>query len=88
MDNIILPKLVNIQKLYKISPTMYKIPDNLNDLKIGQKVKICDHCEYIEVEIKKINDSNIIGDIITYLKYKKKYNYGSTIMFDKSNIYG
>jgi hypothetical protein len=87
-NNILVPRLVDIQELYKISPTMYKIPDNLNNYKIGQNIKICDHYEYILVEIKYIEDSNIIGTIISDLIYEKDYKNGSMIIFDKSNIYG
>jgi len=87
--DFIIDSWVDAQELHRSYPDKFDVPNNneLDELKTGNLVKICNGKERFWVELKEINDSYLIGRIDNELCTGINYDKNSIIMFEKKNIY-
>jgi hypothetical protein len=86
---------VNAQEMHKLHPKTFEVPSNeeLDNIKIGDIVKISIDQERFWIEVTEINNDEIIGTVGWRL-YKEDdklieidLEYGEKIKFEKKNIY-
>ena len=58
----------------------------INNLKIGDTVKIANNLERFWVKIIELNDNYILGKIDNYLTFNSEYDYEDIVIFEKENI--
>lgn len=74
-------------------PTSYKATfmeptgDNINNISIGDSVKISNGSELFWVYVKEIEDDIVAGIIDNKLKIKQNYNHGDMIFLKKNHIH-
>src|SRR4051812_18801506 len=78
---------VDAQALHRKSPLTFEVPSTkeLQNLKIGDSVKICDSGERFWITI--ISLKPLIGMIDNHLVSAKEYNFGSKVYLEKKHIY-
>lgn len=83
------PKFVDAQKMAKEHPKTFNAPSakELNNLKVGDTVKVCNDEERFWTIIKSINGEVIEAKVDNVLGGDYGYNRGDIITFEKKNIY-
>jgi len=86
MKNI---EFVNAQEMAKDYPTTFDAPtkEELDKIKEGDYVKICDNKERFWVIVEEVDGDIITGEVDNLLIGDQNFNLGDSIEFKKENIY-
>jgi hypothetical protein len=81
--------LLDAQAMHRLYPSTFDVPSDaeLDTIKIGDIVKICDGSERFWVIIILIEDGKLVGAINNVLVGDKPYKFGDLIEFEKKNVY-
>lgn len=80
---------VNAQEMAKKHPDTFEVPslEELNNIKKGDTVKVCENGERFWVNITHIEGDSIKGIVDNNLVCYHSFNFRDTIDFKKENIY-
>ena len=80
---------VDAQEMVKVHPETFYAPskDELDDISIGDFVKVCDNDERFWVIVEEIDGDTITGVVDNDLIRDHSFSCGSKISFDKCNVY-
>jgi hypothetical protein len=84
--NVHRPHLANTDDSNKHPFSMPSIED-LDNIYIGQYIKVYNYTEYILCKITNIRENYVTAKIIRHLVGKYKYGYDSLLILHKNNIY-
>ena len=89
MLNIFTDDWIDTNKLHLLNPQSFAIPTNseLDNLSIGDLVKIGNKLERFWVKIIQINKDYLLGKIDNLLTFNENYNYNDIVLFEINNIY-
>lgn len=82
-------KLRNAQALHAENPHTFEVPttDVLNNLDVGDDIKVCDGDERFWCKITEVHDGGFIAMIDNKLFLAKDYDLGDEIIVRRDNIY-
>ena len=80
---------VDAQERHQENPAIFWAPsqEELNEIKKGFSVKICNGRERFWVNVVNVNENKLIGIVANELIYETPYNNGDKVSFFKKNIY-
>ena len=87
--NILSDDWINTHEIHILNSNNFTIPTNndLNNLSVGNLVKIGNKMERFWVKIVEINKDYLLGKIDNHLTFNNKYDYDDIVLFEKKNIY-
>lgn len=82
-------KFVDAQEMHKNNPDTFDAPDNdeLNAIKVGSTVKVCNERERFWVTVTGVDGEKITGEVNNNLLDNDEYDLGDPIVFEKKHIY-
>ena len=81
---------INAKEMHEKNPDSFEIPskEELDNLKEGDLVKICNGCERFFVKVSKIlSDGNMNGIVDNHLIFETEYGFRDSVQFHRDNIY-
>ena len=87
--DFIIDNWVDARNLHNLYPDKFEVPTDieLDKMKSGNLVKICNGKERFWVEITEINERYLLGRIDNEIVSGKDYKKNNIILFEKKNIY-
>jgi len=83
-------KFIDAQQMHKDNPDTFWAPnqEELDALRPGQYVKICENRERFWVELEEVDGEKLVGRIDNDLVMEHSFKYNDIIKFEKKNVMG